>query len=87
VEGAVLAVVPPSGVSLHRVRPEGSPRNVWQGRISHIDHLVDRVRVRLDGPLAIVADVTAAAAASLALRDGDEVWLAIKATEIEVYET
>jgi molybdate transport system ATP-binding protein len=87
VEGPVLAVVPPSGVSLHRVRPEGSPRNVWQGHISHIDHLVDRVRVRLDGPLAIVADVTAAAAASLELHDDDEVWLAIKATEIEVYET
>ena len=46
----------------------------------------DRARVRLGGPLPITAEVTTAAAAELALRPGEEVWVSVKATEVEVYE-
>jgi molybdate transport system ATP-binding protein len=85
VEGPVLAVVPPGAVALHRAHPEGSPRNVWGGRIVALDRLVDRVHVRVDGPVPLVAAVVPAAVDDLALRPGDPIWIAVKATEIEVY--
>lgn len=85
VEGPVLAVVPPAAVALHRHHPEGSPRNVWSGTVTSLDRLVDRVHVRVDGPVPLVAAVTPAAVADLALEVGAEVWLSVKATEIEVY--
>jgi len=43
------------------------------------------VRVRIEGPLPIVAEITPAAVAALGLREGTHVWAAVKATEIEVY--
>ena len=43
----------------------------------------DRVRVHLDGPVPIVAQITAAALADLAIAEGDELWVAVKSTEIE----
>jgi molybdate transport system ATP-binding protein len=50
-----------------------------------VDPLGERARVRLDGPPAIVAEVTAAAVADLALAPGTAVWCSLKATEIDVY--
>ena len=87
IEGPVLAVVPPSAVALHRSRPDGSPRNVWAARVRTLDRLVDRVHVRLDGPVPLVAAIVPAAVEALGLVAGDDVWLSVKATEIEVYET
>jgi molybdate transport system ATP-binding protein len=37
-------------------------------------------------PVALVADVTPAAASELALEPGAEVWCAVKATAIDVHE-
>jgi molybdate transport system ATP-binding protein len=42
------------------------------------------VRVGLDGPLPLTAEITAAALDELALRPGDEVHAAVKATDIDV---
>jgi molybdate transport system ATP-binding protein len=84
--GAVFVVVHPRAVSLHRHRGEGSPRNVWSAPITDVDLERDRARVRLAGPLPITAEITTAAAAELALRPGEEVWVSVKATEVEVYE-
>ena len=64
--------------------PEGSPRNHWRGRITDIDHLGDRVRVRLDGDLPIVAEVTPASVAELGLAVGLGVTAAAKASELSV---
>jgi molybdate transport system ATP-binding protein len=85
--GEVFAVIPPRSVSLWRSRPEGSPRNVWRGRAAGLDLLGDRVRVRVDAPSrpSLVAEVTPAAVAELALAEGSEVWLSLKATEVRVY--
>jgi molybdate transport system ATP-binding protein len=83
--GEVFAVVPPRSVSLWRSRPEGSPRNVWRGRAAGLDLLGDRVRVRVDGVPSVVAEVTPAAVAELALAEGTEVWVSIKATDVRVY--
>jgi molybdate transport system ATP-binding protein len=43
------------------------------------------VRVHLDAVAGLIADVTPASAARLALVPGAEVWAAVKATEIAVY--
>jgi molybdopterin-binding protein len=83
--GPVLAVVHPRAVSLHRHRPEGSARNTWSGQVLALEPLGDRLRVRVDATPPVVAEVTAAAAAELGLCDGAPVWVAVKATEIDVY--
>jgi molybdate transport system ATP-binding protein len=83
--GEVFAVVHPRAVSLHLVRPEGSPRNVWRGRATGIELMGDRVRVRVDGAVPLVAEVTPAAVAELGLHAGGEVWTSFKATDVAVY--
>jgi len=87
VDGEVFAVIHPRAVALHRAHPEGSPRNVWRGRAATVDLQGDRVRVRVEGDIAIVAEVTPAAVSELALAEGGEVWASVKATEIAVYPT
>jgi molybdate transport system ATP-binding protein len=83
--GEVFAVIHPRAVAVHRARPEGSPRNVWPGRASGIELLGDRVRVRIDGEVRVVAEVTTAALKELDLAEGGEVWLSFKATDVGVY--
>ena len=83
--GDVYVAIDPRAVSLHRSEPEGSPRNVWHGRIIGTDLLGDRVRVHVDGRVPLVAEVTPAAVAALGLHDGTEVWTAVKATELSIY--
>ncbi|HET7653756.1 MAG TPA: ABC transporter ATP-binding protein [Acidimicrobiales bacterium] len=83
--GDVLAVVHPRSVSLFRERPEGTPRNVWQGTITSVDDEGDRVRVDVAGAVPIVAEVTPAAVRDLALAPGAAVWVSVKATEIAAY--
>jgi molybdate transport system ATP-binding protein len=85
VEGDVLAVVHPRAVTLHRDAPRGSARNVWQGRVAVIDLETDRVRVRVAGPIPIVAEITHGALDELRLTDGASVWVSVKATEITIF--
>jgi molybdate transport system ATP-binding protein len=83
--GEVYIAVHPHAVAVHRRRPEGSPRNVWSGRIHGTDLLGDRVRVHVDGEAPLVAEVTPAAVAELGLLEGTEVFTSVKATELSVY--
>ena len=83
--GEVFAVVHPRAVAIHRAHPEGSPRNVWPGRASSIELLGNRVRVRIEGEVPLVAEVTPAALRELNLVEGGEVWLSFKATDVAVY--
>lgn len=83
--GPVFATVAPSAVALHRREPDGSPRNRWLGSVVDMDVVGDRVRVRLTGPLELTAEITVAASVDLDLRDGDDVWATVKATEVETY--
>ena len=83
--GDVFAVIHPRAVALYRSRPEGSPRNVWPGRASGIEVTGDRVRIRIDGEVGVVAEVTPAALKDLNLGQGGEVWLSFKATDVGVY--
>ena len=84
-DGEVFAVVHPRAVALHRRPPEGTPRNVWRGEAEVLDVLGDRVRVRVTGPVPLVAEVTPAGASDLRLADGGPVWATVKATEVDVY--
>jgi molybdate transport system ATP-binding protein len=84
-DGDVFAVVHPRTVALYRARPDGTPRNVWEGRATDLDLNGDRVRVRLEGSPSIVAEVTPAAVRELGLDRGDQVWIGVKATEVIVY--
>ena len=85
VAGDVYVAIQPHAVSLHRARPEGSPRNVWSGRVQGMDLLGDRVRIHVDGAVPIVAEGTGEAVGDLALHDGVDVWASVKATEVDVY--
>ncbi|MCT9930924.1 ABC transporter ATP-binding protein [Planotetraspora sp. A-T 1434] len=84
-EGPVFVAFPPSAVALFRGRPDGTPRNLWAARIAGIERHGDQFRVGLDGPISVSADVTAAAVAELDLLPGQEVWVAVKATETHAY--
>lgn len=84
-QGEVFAVVHPHAVSLYRQPPGGTPRNVWEGTAESLDLEGERVRVRVGGPLPIVAEVTPSAVADLRLGDGGPVWVSVKATEVVVY--
>jgi molybdate transport system ATP-binding protein len=83
--GEVFAVIHPRAVALHQRRPEGSPRNVWPGRVRGIELLGGRARVRVEGEVTLVAEVTPAALGELELKEGGEVWLSFKATDVGVY--
>ncbi|MEV0121456.1 ABC transporter permease [Streptomyces sp. NPDC050703] len=81
-----LAVIAPEAVSVHRERPEGSPRNVWRGTVREITTAGSRLRVLItsDESPDLVAEITPHAAAELGLADGAEVWTSVKATEVSV---
>jgi molybdate transport system ATP-binding protein len=83
--GEVLATIHPRAVALHRDRPEGSPRNVWAARIAALEQMGERVRVRLEDHLPIVAEVTSSAVRELALSEGGEVWISFKSTDVAIY--
>lgn len=84
VSGAVRCTIPPRAIALSPSRPRGSQRNVWATTVSSIEPMGDRVRIVLDGPVRLAADVTPGAVAALTLDAGVEVWAAVKATEIDV---
>jgi molybdate transport system ATP-binding protein len=83
--GPVLAVVHPRAVSLHRDRPEGSARNTWPGPVTAIEPVGDRLRVRVGGVTPIVAEITVDGGRQIGVADATEVWVSVKATEIDVY--
>jgi len=84
--GDVFATFPPQAVALSTSRPEGSPRNRWPGTVASLEPEGDRVRVRVDGAVPLVAQVTPAAVGELALGEGMAVWASVKATDVTVYE-
>jgi molybdate transport system ATP-binding protein len=85
VRGPSFAVIQPHAIALYLAPPVGSPRNVWPATVTDIDRHADRVRVRLDGEIPLVAEITPAALDALTLRPGDQVWATVKATEITTY--
>ncbi|MFE5944401.1 ABC transporter permease [Streptomyces sp. NPDC056480] len=81
-----LAIVAPEAVSVHREKPEGSPRNVWPGTVREITASGSRLRVLITSDRApdLVAEITPQSAAELGLADGVSVWTSVKATEATI---
>ena len=84
--GPAFASIRPGSVTLHRTEPEGSARNVWSVEVVELDVRADRIRVRLDGPIGLVAELTPSGHEALALRPGDRVWASVKASEVGISE-
>ena len=85
INGDAFAVFSPAAVSLFTEPLNGSPRNVWPGTVASLAPHGDAIRVRVEGAVPLLADVTPAALASLCLEPGSPVWASVKATEISVY--
>ncbi|MFC4147389.1 ABC transporter ATP-binding protein [Micromonospora mangrovi] len=85
VDGDAFVAFPPAAVALHPGRPHGSPRNTWPATVTMVQRHGDNLRVQLDGPIVVAADVTPAAAAQLRLVPGRGVWAAVKAAETRAY--
>ena len=84
-EGRVWATIPPSAVSLHLHQPEGSPRNTWRLRVASVTVQGQSARVGLVGALPVTAEVTLESVTALGLQVGQQVWGAVKATEVRTY--
>ena len=84
--GPAFASIRPGSVALHRNEPEGSARNVWTVEVVELDVRADRIRVRLEGPIGLVAELTPSGHEALALRPGDRIWASVKASEVGISE-
>jgi molybdate transport system ATP-binding protein len=84
VTGPVLATIRPAAISLHRRKPEGSPRNTWATTVETVEHLGDRTRLQTGDPVALTVEITEEATVALELAPGTPVWVSIKATEIGI---
>ena len=82
--GDVIVTIPPNAIVVHAEQPAGSARNVWPGTIALVERSAQRVRLRIESSLNMVAEITPAALAALDLREGSSVWIAVKATEVDV---
>jgi molybdate transport system ATP-binding protein len=86
VVGEVCVAIHPHAVTVLLAEQAGSARNHWRGTISAVDNLGDRVRVRIDSAVPLVAEITTAAMTELNLVPGTAVIATAKATEISTYE-
>jgi molybdate transport system ATP-binding protein len=80
----VIGVLRPAHVSLHRERPQGSARNVFEGEIIEIAIEGDRGRVRLRSHPPLVAEITIGSVDRLGLVERAVVFASFKAVEVEL---
>lgn len=83
-DGPVLITIHPNAVSVHLDRPHGSPRNAWRTTITAVEALGEITRLTVESPIPLGIDVTPASVGAMELRPGTEVWLSVKATEVDV---
>ncbi len=84
-DGSTGLMIDPRAVAIYVERPVGTPRNVWRGRIVSIEPMGGRCRVAVEGEFDAVAEITERATTSLGLVAGSDVWISVKATEVEFY--
>jgi len=83
--GDVFVAVRPNAVAVHLRPPDGSTRNTWPGTVDALEPIAGRVRIHVTGSPSVVAEVTEEAVAELGLRAGGDVWVSVKATEVDTY--
>ncbi|ANS80123.1 Molybdenum transport ATP-binding protein ModC [Serinicoccus hydrothermalis] len=81
----VWATVNPEAVALFTDRPETSARNLWRLTVDSVTVTGQRARIHLSGEVSLVAEVTLGAVAALGITTGQQLWAAVKATEIHTY--
>lgn len=86
-DGDAFVAFRPSAVGLHPGRPVGSPPNTWPATVAGVQRHGDNLRVQLDGPIRVAADVPPATAATLRLVPGQPVWAAVGVAETRAYPT
>lgn len=84
-DGDAFVAFRPSAVTLHDDQPAGSPPNTWPATVAGVQRHGDNLRVQLDGPVRVAADVPPATAATLRLMPGQRVWAAVGVTETRAY--
>lgn len=84
-QGPVFMTFRPNAVTLHRVEPSGSTRNLWAGNVAELYPAGDRARVRVEGAVPLIAEVTPDAVAELRLGDGGPIWAAVEAKDVDTY--
>jgi molybdate transport system ATP-binding protein len=88
VNTSAVGLFQPAAVSVHLDPPHASPRNVIPATIAEMDINGNTVRIRSadqpDGSTGLAADITAAAVADLDLSPGQEVYLVVKAQEVQL---
>jgi molybdate transport system ATP-binding protein len=84
-EGEVLAVLRPEAITLHLNKPEGSARNVWEGTVSGLAPMHDRIRVSVQASPSVIATITHAALTDLNLAVGTSIWVSAKTLNIEAF--
>jgi molybdenum ABC transporter ATP-binding protein len=83
--GDTLLAFFPSDVTVSRERPAGLSRNVFSSRVRAIVHMGDKVRLSLNGSLAMNAEVTATALEKLDLAEGDNIYASVSASLVRTY--
>jgi molybdate transport system ATP-binding protein len=86
--GPACAAFRPAAVSVHLDRPGGSFRNVWSGTVAHVQPHGEAARVEVAGAVddrPVTAEVTQVAVAELGLVPGRRVWVAVKASDVDLY--
>jgi molybdate transport system ATP-binding protein len=83
--GPAFAIIRPQSITLSRAAVDTSARNTFTGAVDDIDRIGDRVRIGIDAPIHLTAEITADALDTLQLRPGDSVHAAVKATDIDTY--
>jgi molybdate transport system ATP-binding protein len=83
--GPSFAVIAPAAVAVSRQQPEGKEWNAWQGKVSAVDLMGDRVRVHVDGTPPVTAEVLPAAVDELKLDDGGDLWAFVEPAAITTY--
>ncbi len=84
--GDRFLTIAPSAVALQLAATPGSARNAWPSTVTGVDLVGERVRVHLDGPVPLVAEITTASLAGMGLQVGDRVVATVKATEVASYD-
>lgn len=72
-------------VKLQVAAPADGARNVFRSRVRDIVHMGDRVRVSLNGSLAINAEVSASTLERLGIVEGDVVYASVPCSAVKTY--
>ncbi|BDA63617.1 ATP-binding cassette domain-containing protein [Actinomyces capricornis] len=81
-----MALIPPDAVALYREAPQGSPRNVLEGRVVGMERAgaLVVVELRIGAGHALRATVTAGAVACLGIEAGMALHAVVKAVEVRI---